>query len=209
MQEQRPITNDRHDRPIGLLGDDDRPAVIGGHGRSLRSGRSSECSCIRHDRSSIARWRDTLRGSISSSRTSRSSTSPPMLSWTSSRTGLLKRRRRSSNSTASSRSSASSSSSVRSALRVTRNTAHSSTTMPTNNVGRCAAMIFSTGRKRPSSSATRRGNTLGTLSRTNRRSPVSGSATLAAMLRARLEMYGNGWPGSTASGVSTGKIRSS
>ena len=43
---------------------------------------------------------------------------------------MPKRRRRSSSSTASSRSSASSSSSVRSALRVTRNAAHSSTTMP-------------------------------------------------------------------------------
>jgi hypothetical protein len=32
---------------------------------------------------------------------------------------------------------------------------------------------------------------------------------MAARLSARFEMYGNGWAGSTASGVSTGKMRSS
>ena len=37
----------------------------------------------------------------------------------------------------------------------------------------------------------------------------SRTAAIAAMLSARFEMYGNGCPGSTASGVSTGKIRSS
>ena len=40
-------------------------------------------------------------------------------------------------------------------------------------------------------------------------SPVSGSPTNAATDSARSEMYGNGWLGSTANGVSTGKTRSS
>ena len=71
-------------------------------------------------------------------------------------------------------------------------------------------MICSTGTYRvPSLNAMSRGNTLGTFTRAKRRSPVSGSDTMAARLSARLEMYGNGWAGSTASGVSTGKIRRS
>ena len=134
-----------------------------------------------------------------------------MLSETSRRTALLKRRRRSSISSASRRSSASSSSSVRSALRVTRNAAASSITIPANSVCSWAMISSSTGRKRDSSTSTSRGNTVGTLTRAKRRSSLSGSGsdTIAAMLRARLEMYGNGWLGSTASGVSTGKMRCS
>ncbi|CAB4560456.1 unannotated protein [freshwater metagenome] len=74
----------------------------------------------------------------------------------------------------------------------------------------CAAITCSAGTKRrPSERASSRGNTFGTFTRANRRSPVSGSLTIAARLSARLEMYGNGWAGSTASGVSTGKIRRS
>ena len=74
-------------------------------------------------------------------------------------------------------------------MRVTRNTACSSTTMPTNSECSCAAMICSTGTNRlPSGSATSRGNTLGTFTRANRRSPVSGSLIIAARLSARLEM---------------------
>ncbi len=69
----------------------------------------------------------------------------------------------------------------------------------------------STGRNRCSSTSTRRGKTVGTLTRAKRRSSLSGSGsdTIAAMLSARFEMYGNGWLGSTASGVSTGKMRCS
>ena len=82
--------------------------------------------------------------------------------------------------------------------------------MPTNRLCSWAAMSCSAGRNRtPSGRPTRRGNTVGTLTLANRRSPVSGSLTIAARLSARLEMYGNGWAGSTANGVSTGKIRCS
>ena len=134
-----------------------------------------------------------------------------MPSDTSRRTALLNRRRRSSISSASSRSSASSSSIVRSALRVTRNVATSSITMPANSVGRWAMISSSAGTKRDSSTSNRRGNTVGTLTRAKRRSSISGSgsATIAATLSASSEMYGNGWLGSTASGVSTGKMRCS
>ena len=71
-------------------------------------------------------------------------------------------------------------------------------------------MSCSTSTKRsPSGSPIRRGKTVGILTLAKRRSPVSGSLTIAARLRARLEMYGNGCAGSTASGVRTGKIRCS
>ena len=50
-------------------------------------------------------------------------------------------------------------------------------------------MISSTGTKRwPSASTTRRGNTLGIFTRAKRRSPTSGSVTIAARLSDRLEM---------------------
>ena len=53
-----------------------------------------------------------------------------------------------------------------------------------------------------------RGRIGGTLIRAKSRSPVSGSRTVTASDSDRSLMYGNGWPGSTASGVSTGKISS-
>ncbi len=81
-------------------------------------------------------------------------------------------------------------------------------TMPTNIECSWAAMTCSTGTKRcPSGRAISRGKTLGTFTRAKRRSPVCGSLTIAARFSARLEMYGNGCAGSTASGVSTGKMR--
>ena len=79
---------------------------------------------------------------------SSSSISSLIASLTSSRTALLKRRRRSSISTASRRSSASSSSKVRSALRVTRNAAASSIVIPKNRVSSWAMIRSSTGRYR-------------------------------------------------------------
>src|SRR6056297_150396 len=198
-----------HDLERPDLKDEAWPAVTGGHASSLRSGRSRSCSSHRQLRSSGDRWNVTSSMVSSSSRTSSSSTSPPMSSDTSRRTALLKRRRRNSISTASSRSSASSSSRVRSALRLTRNGAQSSMIMPTNSRSRRAAISCSTGRNRPGDTSTSRGKRRGTLSRANRRSPVSGSETLTASDRARSEMYGNGCPGSTANGVSTGNTRSS
>ena len=53
-------------------------------------------------------------------------------------------------------------------------------------------------------SGTRRGSTLGTFTRAKCRRP-SGSCSSTARLRLRFEMCGKGWPGSTASGVQTGK----
>ncbi len=56
---------------------------------------------------------------------------------------------------------------------------------------------------------TNRGSSGGTFTRAKRRSHGrSGRVTTTAKFSDRCEMYGNGWPGSTASGVSTGKMRS-
>ena len=54
----------------------------------------------------------------------------------------------------------------------------------------------------------RRGSTGGTLMRANRSLALAGSRTVTASDSDRSLMYGNGWDGSTASGVSTGKISS-
>ena len=51
---------------------------------------------------------------------------------------------------------------------------------------------------------TKRGRLSGTLTRAKRRSLVSGSRASTASDSDRFERNGNGWPGSTASGVSTG-----
>ena len=116
---------------------------------------------------------------------------------------------RSTNSIAASRSSASSVSS-KSASRVTRNGYCSSTSMPGNSASRCAAITCSSGTKRElPGTATNRGSSGGTFTRAKRSSPVLASRTTTARLSDRFEMYGNGCAGSTASGVSTGKIRSS
>ena len=105
------------------------------------------------------------------------------------RTARPNRRRRSSISTATSRSSASSSSSDRSALRVTRKGRCSSICIPRNSASSLAAMISSSSTQpEPSASATNRGSVSGTLTRANRRSPVSGSRTVTARFSDRLEM---------------------
>ena len=51
---------------------------------------------------------------------------------------------------------------------------------------------------------TKRGSSSGTLTRAKRSSPLSGSRTKSPRLSDSGEIYGNGWPGPTASGVSTG-----
>jgi len=56
------------------------------------------------------------------------------------------------------------------------------------------------------STAMKRGSRGGTLTRAKNSLPVPGLRTTTARLSERPEMYGNGWAGSTASGVSTGKI---
>ena len=57
---------------------------------------------------------------------------------------------------------------------------------------------------RASPTATKRGSASGTFTRAKRSSPDSGSRTVTPRLSDRPEMYGNGWPGPTASGVRTG-----
>ena len=146
----------------------------------------------------------------SSSRWSSSRTSSVMPALISRRTARPNWRRRSSISTAARRSSASSSSRVRSALRLTRKVAVDSTSIPGKSWPRWAAITCSSGTNRsPSGMTTNRGSRSGTFTRANRRSPVTGSRRSTARFSERFEMYGNGWPGSTASGVSTGKIRCS
>ncbi len=77
--------------------------------------------------------------------------------------------------------------------------------MPGNSESRWAEMICSSGTKRsPSGMTTKRGSAGGTLTRAMRPSPETGSSTSTTRFSERFEMYGNGWPGSTASGVSTG-----
>ena len=124
---------------------------------------------------------------------------------TSSRTTSPKRRRCSSSSTASSRSSASSDTS-KSALRVTRKVVHSTISIFGKSSGRKWRITLSSGRWTPRlPTGRKRGRSSGTFTRAKRSSPVFGSRTKRPRLSERPEMYGNGWPGPTASGVSTGK----
>ena len=68
-------------------------------------------------------------------------------------------------------------------------------------------MTCSTGtNRRWSGRTTKRGSRGGTLTRAIRSSPVAGFRTRTTRLSERSEMYGNGWPWSTASGVRMGKI---
>ena len=115
-------------------------------------------------------------------------------------------RNRSSESIAWSRSSASASSTASSAVRVTRKANVSTTEWPGKSRWQLAAITCSTGTNRLSPSGEKRGISGGTLSLANCTWSVSGSRTTTARLRDRLEMYGNGCAGSTARGVSTGKI---
>ena len=48
----------------------------------------------------------------------------------------------------------------------------------------------------------------GTFTRAKKTAPVVGFLTITARLSERPEIYGNGWDGSTANGVNTGKILS-
>ncbi len=129
---------------------------------------------------------------------------------TSRRTAWPNRRRCNSSSTAARRSPASSSSTERSAFRVTRKMWCSVMTMAGNRASRWAAMTCSSGtNRRPSVRATSRASRGGTFTRAMRSSSVAGLCTRTTRLRDRFEMYGNGWPWSTASGVRIGRIRRS
>ena len=130
------------------------------------------------------------------------------VSSTSSRTGGPKRRRSSSFSSAASRFSASSSSTSRSSLRVTRKVCTPSTSMPGKSRLRCSPITSSSGTKRSLPTGTKRAKIGGTLTRAKCSLPVFGLRTSTAMFSDSPEMYGNGWAGSTASGVRTGKTRS-
>ena len=134
----------------------------------------------------------------------------------SSRTGSPKRRRRSSDSIARSRSSASSSCRSRSASRVTRKRYESRTCMPGKSTSRWCEMRSSSSTKRRSPLAasptgTKRGSVGGIFTRAKWSSIPSrvASSSSTASESDRFEMYGKGWPLSTASGVSTGKTLSS
>ena len=82
------------------------------------------------------------------------------------------------------------------------------TVMPGNTSSRCAAITSSSSTSRvPASSAgSSRGSSGGTLTRAKCSAPFASSATTTARFRDSPEMYGNGWAGSTASGVRTGWI---
>ena len=114
------------------------------HGSNLSSGRSMSASWETSARSSIPWMRNTCRSATSSESTRRRSMRADMLWATSSRTTSPKRRRRSSTCTAWSRSSASSDTS-KSASRVTRKGADSTTSMPGNSRGRKWAITSSSG----------------------------------------------------------------
>ena len=80
--------------------------------------------------------------------------------------------------------------------------------MPGNSTSRFSAISSSSVTNVwPSPTATNRGSiSFGTFTRANVSTSVTGSRTITPSDSDRLEMYGNGRPSPTASGVSTGKI---
>src|SRR5262249_502150 len=128
------------------------------------------------------------------------------------RTAAPRRRLRTSSSIALSRSSTSSSSISMSLSRVTRKAAACSSFIPGNKVGGWVRMTVSravkTWRGPPGSAGrgTKRASTAGTCTTANSLSASPGRSSSTARLSDLLSRCGNGWPGSMASGVSTGKI---
>ena len=94
-------------------------------------------------------------------------------------------------------------------LRVTRKQRRSTTSSPGNSSGKWAATISSSRAKRRSPRETNRGSSGGISTQAKRSAPVSRSRSRTARLSESPETRGNGCAGSTASGVSTGPIRSS
>ena len=79
--------------------------------------------------------------------------------------------------------------------------------IPGNSASRWRAITSSSGMNVSLAISTNRGSTsLGTFTRANASWSSSGSCSRTIRLSDRFEMYGNGRPGPTASGVSTGKI---
>ncbi len=189
--------------------------VTGTSGGSRSSGMSSEASVIRSPSSSsgpTASMSFSLSAASGAMRSSRSSSirsarvTSGISSCTSSLTTSPKRRRKTCSSMAWSRSSGSSvSASSMSELRVIRNAYQLRISIPGKSALRLAPITCSSGTNwcgRPNE--THRGRLFGTFTRAKWSSPVSGSRTSTASESERLEMYGNGCPGSTASGVRTG-----
>ena len=180
-----------------------RGRVRGSHAGSRSSGRSMVASDHNEVKSSGG-WMRKVSRSPTSRASMRSSTRPSgASSSTSSRTTCPNRRRRSWASTAPSRSS-DSSEIEKSASRVTRNSELSSTSIPGKSRSTWHRMTSSSGTSRRSLTGRKRGSRGGTLMRAKRISPFTGSRTRSPKLSERPEMYGNGSPGPTASGVSTG-----
>ena len=151
----------------------------------------------------------TLSGSISSSSINIVNNSWFTPSSTSSRTGGPKRRSKSSCSRLVKRSSESSSSISKSWFRVTRNVRWPTISIPGKSCSRFSAIKSSRGMNRVECSVVgiKRLKIGGTFTRAKNFSLVSGLITRTPKLRDRPEMYGNGCDGSTANGVSTGKMR--
>ena len=79
--------------------------------------------------------------------------------------------------------------------------------MPGKSSSRWRAITDSSGTNTSSTIGTKRGTTsFGTFTRANVSRPDTGSRRDTPIDSDRFEMYGNGRPGPTASGVSTGKI---
>ena len=78
--------------------------------------------------------------------------------------------------------------------------------MPGKSSSRCAAMTSSSGTYRCGEASRKRDSSGGTLTRAKCSWPLTGLRTTTARFSERPEMYGKGCAGSTASGVSTGKI---
>ena len=186
-----------------------RELVTGTQGSSLRSGRSMPAISVASARSRRPWTGYTSAGATSRPSRSRASSDSDIDEETSRRTTSPKGRRRSSSWMASSRSSASSETS-KSASRVTRNAARSAISMPGKSQWRKCAMSASIGTSAPRlPTSTKRGSPSGTFTRPNRSSPDSASRARTASESDSGEMKGNGWPGPTPSGVSTGKIDAS
>ena len=184
------------------------PASSAPTARSFSSGRSSSAiwsASARSSRPSIAV--DLVVADAEPALAAARASRLDIDSETSSRTTSPKRRRRSSTCTASSRSSASSESS-KSASRVTRKSARSWISMPGEQPGE---EVRDHGLERQQQPALRRsaGSAAGPRAPSRGRTAPRrsrGCARSTPRLSESGEMYGNGWPGPTPSGVSTGKI---
>ena len=183
-----------------------RAGVTGCHRGARSSGRGRLATCSATERSSIPSTTCTSLWLISSPTKSISSNALGISVPTSSRTTLPNRRWRSPSSIASRRSSASSSAVSRSASRVTRNRCASRISVPGKRRSRWAKISSSIKIQSPLPNCTIRPRIVGTFTRASEISWSSCARSRIASERLSELISGNGWPGSTARGVSTGKI---